>query len=132
MENVFEFDYRWADQLKLKDIEDWELITNESFEEFNAYGGVPVYKDGKPVMTDNGILRKNNMTCTVAFVFIMLRTQDPSWTLDQTRNLPIDVLNTLMKSMIEWHQSLVDDGKPKSGGTTKSRNARKKPTDNQA
>lgn len=132
MDEVFEFDYRWTDHLKLKDMEDWELITNESWEEFNAYGGVPVYVDGKPVMTDKGILRKANMTCTVAFIFVLKRTQDPSWTLEQTRELPLHVLNTIMKSMASYFQSLVDDAKPKSEGTPKKRSTRQKPANNQA
>lgn len=110
----FKFDYRWIEQIKLKDIEDWELITNESWEEFNRYGGAPVYRDDKPVKVDGEILRRNNMTCTIAFIYILKRTQDSTLTVDQVRELPIDVLNVLYRSLTEYLTKLVADADPKS------------------
>ena len=110
----FTFDYRWIERIKLKDIEDWEFITNESWEEFNRYGGAPVYKDGQPLKVDGAIVRRNNMTCTIAFIYILKRTDDPNITLEEIRDLPVDVLNTLYKSLAQYLTKLVADVGPKS------------------
>lgn len=129
-EKEFEFDYRWIEQIKLKHIEDWETITNESWEEFNRYGGAPVYKDGQPLKVDGEIVRRNNMTCTIAFIFILKRTQEPSITLEEIRELPIDVLNVMYRSLSEYLTKLVADAGPKS--ETKAGNKTKKPRSNKA
>lgn len=124
----FTFDYAWIDRIKLRDIEDWELVTNESWEEFNRYGGVPVYKDGQPLKVDGEIVRRNNMTCTIAFIFILKRTQEPSITLEEIRDQPLDILNTMYRSLSGYLTKLVADAGPKS--ETKAGNKTKKSASN--
>lgn len=123
----FTFDYAWIDQVKLKHIREWEFYTNESWEEFNRYGGAPVYnRDGSPKKVDGEIVRRNNMDCTIAFIYILIKTQREDVTIEEIENLPVTVLNTLYRSLAQYLTKLVADAGPKSedkaGNQTKKSN----------
>jgi hypothetical protein len=122
--------YEWIDRLKLRDLEDWEIITGESWEEYNRYGGAPVYRDGVPLKVDGEIVRRNNMTCTIAFMFILERVENPDITLEEIRDLPLDELTKLYKSLSEYLTKMVADVAPKS--EVKEGNKTKKPRNDKA
>lgn len=129
----FEFDYAWVKRLKLADFEDWETLTGESWYDYQATAGVPVYKNNKELKDEAGnVVRRNNMRATIAFMFIVKRTEDPSWTYEQTRNLSMDALTQLYRSLNEYLEGLVADVNSKSGGTAKKRASRTQSRSNTA
>lgn len=115
MEETFTFNYEWMNSLTWQDFLDWEKVTNESWEDFIKYGGSPVYRDGKPVKDEHGnLVRRASMLTTMAFVWIMKRSDDPSWTYEDTKRLKFNDMPELYTALVKFLEGKSDDDDPKS------------------
>ena len=122
-EQEFTWDWKWFTQLSLQDYEEFENITGENWWDFVGAGfAVPVYRDGKALIGSDGtLILKRTPTAMMAFIYIMKKVEDSSWTYKQTQKLPGIVIVNVFKDLMPKD----DDVAPKSDSEAETKTPRK-------
>ncbi|WP_410657834.1 hypothetical protein [Amycolatopsis sp. lyj-112] len=109
----FTFDYRWQERLTLRDREDFERESGYAWDDLMNGGAIRTDDKGKILWDKNGDypLRVVNMQMNIAFIYIVKRTDDPSVTINDIRDLPGAVLDQLMVKQIQMLQEAMEDAK---------------------
>ncbi|MBB5804654.1 hypothetical protein F4560_004422 [Saccharothrix ecbatanensis] len=133
-DNGFNFSFGWGDLVTIGDIIHFEKVRNHPYDDL--FTGIPkkeVKDDGSwSYVTDEfgNIVREHTKELSAEFIWILARTQDKSWTYDQTLALPGLVLYKLFAELAKRQLEAMEEDKksePSKDGEKKKRNPRKKP-----